>query len=101
MRLIPAPVLGNTGSTLLTTLVQGPSGDPSGPIGQVLLMMTQPAARDAAESEMRTAQNFELTRIGFLLAVYRADQGRYPTQLSELTPKYACKSPWISSLAGP
>jgi hypothetical protein len=93
--------VGDIGSTMLAVLTQGPTGNTSEPIGKIVLIMTKPAARDAAESEMRTAQHFELTRAGFLLAAYRADNGRYPMQLSELAPKYLAQVPADLFTGGP
>jgi hypothetical protein len=93
--------VGDMGSSMLAVLTQGPAGNASEPIGKVLLIMTLPAARDAAEAEARTAQNFELTRLGFLLAAYRADKGRYPLQLSELAPKYLPQVPADLFTGGP
>ena len=82
--------VGDMGSSMLAVLTQGPAGNASEPIGKVLLIMTMPAARDAAEAEARTAQHFELTRLGFLLAAYRADHGRYPTAIVGASARSTC-----------
>ncbi len=92
---------GDTKAALVYSLLLNPSSDPSEPIGKLLILVTQPPARDAAEAEARTAQNFELTRLGFLLAAYRADHGRYPLQLSELAPKYLAQVPADLFTGGP
>lgn len=92
---------GDTKAALVYSLLLSPSSDPSEPIGKVLLIMTMPAARDAAEAEARTAQYFELTRLGFLLAAFRADKKRYPAQLSELAPKYVAQVPADLFTGGP
>jgi hypothetical protein len=36
---------------------------------------------------------FELIRLAFALAAYRADQGAYPLKLADLVPKYVAKVP--------
>ena len=36
---------------------------------------------------------FDLTRLAFALAAYRADRGAYPTKLADLAPKYVAKVP--------
>jgi hypothetical protein len=92
---------GDTQAALVYSLLLNPSSDLSEPIGKLLLLMTLPAARDAAEAEARTAQHFELTRLGFLLAAFRADKGRYPLQLSELAPKYLPQVPADLFTGGP
>jgi hypothetical protein len=92
---------GDTKAALVYSLLLSPSSDPSEPIGKLLILVTQPPARDAAEAEARTAQYFELTRLGFLLAAFRADKKRYPAQLSELVPKYVAQVPADLFTGGP
>jgi hypothetical protein len=36
---------------------------------------------------------FELTKLAFALAAYRADNGSYPPKLADLTPKYVAEVP--------
>ena len=36
---------------------------------------------------------FDLTRLAFALAAYRADRGTYPAKLADLVPKYVAKVP--------
>jgi hypothetical protein len=37
--------------------------------------------------------NVELTKLSGLLAIYRAENGEYPSQLEQLVPKYAAQIP--------
>ena len=36
---------------------------------------------------------FDLTKLAFTLAAYRADHGAYPTKLADLSPKYVATIP--------
>ncbi len=36
---------------------------------------------------------FELDKLGFALAAYRADHGAYPAKLADLTPNYVAEVP--------
>jgi hypothetical protein len=46
-----------------------------------------------ADAEDRGAMQFELTRLAFALAAYRADHGSYPAKLADLAPKYVAEVP--------
>ena len=46
-----------------------------------------------ADAMDRWAMQFELTKLGFALAAYRADRGSYPAKLVDLLPKYVTEIP--------
>lgn len=79
-------------STLKSVFI-GSHDSASKTTGKLLMHLFFPHSRAAAESEVRTAQIFELTKIGCLLAAYRADHGTYPVQLTELVPQYVTQVP--------
>jgi hypothetical protein len=56
-------------------------------IGHMLVLLL-PASVAAREAEDRATMRFELTKLAFTLAAYRADEGSYPTKLADLVPKY-------------
>jgi hypothetical protein len=62
-------------------------------IGQIFVGLFMPALTTCATAEDRTTMRFELTKLGFALAAYRADNGSYPDKLADLTPKYVAKVP--------
>ena len=49
--------------------------------------------RAAPEVEDRGLTRFDLTKLAFALAAYRADHGAYPAKLADLTPKYVAAIP--------
>jgi len=62
-------------------------------LGQVLLVLFVPPEVALNDCSDRAAMTFELTRLGFALAAYRADRGTYPARLAELVPKYVGEVP--------
>lgn len=54
--------------------------------GNILMGLFLPATRAAITVEDRTRAQFTLTKLAAALAVYRAEQGEYPAQLSDLCP---------------
>ena len=49
--------------------------------------------RSAIKAEDRATMQFEVTRLAFALAAYRADHGGYPAKLADLAPQYVAKVP--------
>jgi hypothetical protein len=72
-------------------------GDPrkalSERLGMVILVIFSPSTDTPATVDDRAAMTFELTRLAFALAAYRADYGSYPVTLDDLTPKYIREVP--------
>ena len=62
-------------------------------IGQNFASMFLPGASVCAQADDRATMQFELTKLGFALAAYRADHGSYPAKVAELAPKYAPEIP--------
>jgi hypothetical protein len=62
-------------------------------IGLDLLAVLAGGIPHVADVEDRAATQFELTKLGFALAAYRAEQGSYPAKLAELSPKYVPEVP--------
>ncbi len=62
-------------------------------IGLMFLLLLTPSLEVATSAEQRGAEDFEVVKLGFLLAAYRAENGRYPIQLSDLIPKYTAEVP--------
>jgi hypothetical protein len=50
--------------------------------------MFLPAFSAAINAENRGNMQFELTKLAFALAAYRADHGSYPAKLADMMPKY-------------
>jgi hypothetical protein len=62
-------------------------------VGYTYVVMFLPAAAAAAIAERSAIMRFDLTKLAFSLAAYRADRGSYPTRLADLVPKYATEIP--------
>lgn len=62
-------------------------------LGQVFVTLLLPAISAAADAEDRGAMQFDLVRLAFALAAYRADHGAYPAKLANLAPKYVSEVP--------
>jgi hypothetical protein len=59
-----------------------------------------PSFSSMLKAETRHHMNVELTKLSGLLAIYRAENGEYPSQLEQLVPNTRRKSPKILRLAG-
>jgi hypothetical protein len=79
--------------SLAWSMLGGPGRAVSERIGQILIALLMPALNAATEAEERGAEDFEVVRLGFLLAAYRAENGKYPAELTDLTPKYIASVP--------
>jgi hypothetical protein len=62
-------------------------------MGNVFVALLLPALSAAQKAEDRGATIRRLNEIGFAMAGYRADHGRYPKDLAELAPKYIDELP--------
>jgi hypothetical protein len=62
-------------------------------IGRLSLACELPATSAAVDGEDRGTMQFELTKLAFALAAYRADNGSYPNKLAGLVPKYVAEVP--------
>ncbi|MGD0898188.1 MAG: alpha/beta hydrolase [Thermoguttaceae bacterium] len=62
-------------------------------VGNVLVSLVVPADMMVAQAENRGAMQFDLIRLAFALAAYRADHGSYPAKLADLVPKYVAEVP--------
>jgi hypothetical protein len=62
-------------------------------IGQIFVSLLLPAVSSASTAEDRATMQFDLTRLAFALAAYRADRGTYPAKLADLTPKHVAEVP--------
>lgn len=74
--------------TLAWALLGSPRQMVSERMGQVFVALLLPAVSAACEAEDRAAMTRELAGLGFALAAYRAEHGRYPGRLADLAPKY-------------
>ncbi len=79
--------------SLALSVLRNPRRAVSRQIGAVLVALLLPAASRAADAEDRGAMQFELVRLAFALAAYRADHGSYPEKLGDLAPKYVAQVP--------
>ena len=70
-----------------------PRREVSSRIGWALVSQVMPGMDNVAAADDRVAMQYELTKLAFSLAAYRADHGSYPQKLAELTPKYAREIP--------
>ena len=60
---------------------------------EVLLTIFSPQITTYLNAEDGSAMRFELDKLGFALAAYRADHGAYPARLADLAPDYVAKLP--------
>jgi hypothetical protein len=79
--------------TILPRLVADPKGNASRWASDYLGGMFLPPLCAIDNSESRATTVYQLTRLGFALAAYRAEHGAYPTKLGELAPKYVSRIP--------
>jgi hypothetical protein len=56
--------------------------------GRSFVFLLLPSTDACLNAEDRAAMQFELTKLAFTLAAYRAERGSYPAKLAELAPKY-------------
>ena len=62
-------------------------------MADVFLALLLPAASAACDAEARATMDFDLTKLAFALAAYRADHTSYPERLADLVPQYIAKVP--------
>ncbi len=62
-------------------------------IGDSLITVTLPAVGKVMNSCERVEQTQRNLQVAFALAAYHSDNGRYPTKLDDLTPKYLAAVP--------
>jgi hypothetical protein len=79
-------------SLILPALVN-PKAAASERIGQTFVALLLPAINSVGVVEDRAAMQFQLTKLGFAMAAYHADHGKYPVKLAELPPKYVREIP--------
>jgi hypothetical protein len=60
---------------------------------EVILTMFLPQISSYLHIEDRWIMRFELDKLGFALAAYRADHGAYPAKLADLAPNYVAEVP--------
>lgn len=60
-------------------------------LSQVLLTIFLPSVTTGIHAEDRWIMRFELDKLAFALAAYRADRGAYPAKLADLTPGYVAE----------
>jgi hypothetical protein len=78
--------------TFKEALLEDPPKALSERLGQVVLAFFGPKSTPFA-SEDRTNMRFELDKLAFTLAAYRAENGSYPARLADLVPKYVAEVP--------
>jgi hypothetical protein len=61
--------------------------------GKIMITSFFPAVRALSEAEHRMRARAALAQVGLALAAYRADRGRYPDALNELSPLYISQVP--------
>ena len=62
-------------------------------VAQVVMVMFSPQVAIEGNLDDRAMMTFELTKLAFALAAFRADSGSYPVRLAELAPKYVREVP--------
>jgi hypothetical protein len=62
-------------------------------IGNILVTLMIPAVRKIDSACDRARQVQDNVKLGFALAWYQRDHGKYPKELADLTPKYLAKVP--------
>lgn len=80
-------------TSLVLGLLSSPREKVSEQIGGALISLLVPTFRSAYVVDDRSAMVRQLTVCSFALAAYRADQGKYPEQLSDLVPRYLTAVP--------
>jgi len=74
-------------------MLGSPRSAVSGRIGNIFVSLLLPAVGKTVIAEDRATVQFDLTRLAFALAAYRADHGAYPARLAELAPHYVATIP--------
>lgn len=74
-------------------IVHNPQTATSEFVGNMTLMILFPPMTIVENPWARAETRFEITKIGFALAAYRADHEAYPVKLGDLVPKYAGEIP--------
>jgi hypothetical protein len=87
--------------SLAPSFVGNPRRTLSKQIGRIFVCLLLPAVSAARDAQDRGDMQFQVTKLGFALAAYRADQGAYPARLAELVPKYISTVPDDLCSAGP
>ncbi len=62
-------------------------------LGDILVSLLVPAITKVQQASDRSEQTNNNLRLAFALAAYRAEQGRYPTKLGDVAPKYLARVP--------
>jgi hypothetical protein len=62
-------------------------------IGHIFLLLLLPSVSAGADAEDRGTMQFDLVKLAFALATYRADHGSFPAKLADLAPKYVAEVP--------
>jgi hypothetical protein len=65
----------------------------SGLIGAACLALYAPSMESPVVCRDRDSMRFEVTKLAFAVAAYRADRGSYPATLAELLPQYLAEVP--------
>ena len=60
---------------------------------RVVIALFSPAAEQARLAEDRGTARYQLTRVAFALAIYRAENGEYPERLEQLVPAALAELP--------
>lgn len=61
--------------------------------GENFVVLFLPALSACTNADDRSAMQFELTKLAFALAAYRAENRSYPVKLADLVPKYVTEVP--------
>jgi hypothetical protein len=69
-------------------------------VSQMLLVEFLPAILPATDADDRATMQFEMVKLAFSLAAYRADHASHPASLGDLVPKYVAQVPKDIFVAG-
>jgi hypothetical protein len=62
-------------------------------LGRSMVALLLPNIKQASFQEERIRFRVDMMQVGFALAAYRADSGKYPASLNDLVPKYSSEVP--------
>jgi hypothetical protein len=79
--------------SLMRSMLSDPQEAASERVGQILVTILMPAVSVTHATKMQGDTRFELVKLGFALAAYRAEHDSYPATLAELIPKYVAETP--------